>query len=190
MEIDWNAVASELGITNGHAARMRYSRFKMQMEGKPPAPRKPRSAAPRNKKPKPQKLSKPEAKDEGPSPVKAETEQMDGVEPAVKTEPVIKAEPGLEHMGIIPEQSNIGYDGPSYQKSYEPRASLIRNGVADMTTTPNLFQEQVSSAYGGHIHQLSAEPSLCMTQEGTNTAKSPPIIKTEPVVKMEPPWEN
>lgn len=31
--IDWNLVAASLEITNGHAARMRYSRFKQQIEG-------------------------------------------------------------------------------------------------------------------------------------------------------------
>ena len=40
MQIDWAAVAGQLGITNGHAARMRYSRFKQAMEGVVPAPRK------------------------------------------------------------------------------------------------------------------------------------------------------
>lgn len=33
MQIDWSLVATELEISNGHAARMRYSRFKQQMEG-------------------------------------------------------------------------------------------------------------------------------------------------------------
>jgi hypothetical protein len=32
-QIDWSLVATELEISNGHAARMRYSRFKQQMEG-------------------------------------------------------------------------------------------------------------------------------------------------------------
>ena len=40
MQIDWAAVAGQLGITNGHAARMRFSRFKQAMEGVVPAPRK------------------------------------------------------------------------------------------------------------------------------------------------------
>ncbi|KAJ5623928.1 hypothetical protein N7510_000237 [Penicillium lagena] len=31
--VDWNLVASQLEISNGHAARMRYSRFRQQMEG-------------------------------------------------------------------------------------------------------------------------------------------------------------
>ncbi|KAI9784687.1 MAG: hypothetical protein M1816_000752 [Peltula sp. TS41687] len=38
--IDWAAVAAQLNITNGHAARMRFSRFKQAMEGVVPAPRR------------------------------------------------------------------------------------------------------------------------------------------------------
>ncbi|KAI9814033.1 MAG: hypothetical protein M1827_003497 [Pycnora praestabilis] len=37
--IDWQTVATQLSITNGHAARMRFSRFKQHMEGVVPAPR-------------------------------------------------------------------------------------------------------------------------------------------------------
>ncbi|GAB1211554.1 hypothetical protein ATERTT37_000677 [Aspergillus terreus] len=37
--IDWNLVASQLEISNGHAARMRYSRFRQQMEGITSTPR-------------------------------------------------------------------------------------------------------------------------------------------------------
>ncbi|KAL4889942.1 hypothetical protein BDV59DRAFT_204751 [Aspergillus ambiguus] len=37
--IDWNLVASQLEISNGHAARMRYSRFRQQMEGVTSTPR-------------------------------------------------------------------------------------------------------------------------------------------------------
>lgn len=45
--IDWNEVASGLDITNGHAARMRYSRFKAQIEGLP-TQSKPRAPRPKN----------------------------------------------------------------------------------------------------------------------------------------------
>lgn len=31
-QVDWNTVARDLGISNGHAARMRYSRFKGQID--------------------------------------------------------------------------------------------------------------------------------------------------------------
>ena len=40
MQIDWSSVASQLDITNGHAARMRFSRFRAQMEGTTSTPRK------------------------------------------------------------------------------------------------------------------------------------------------------
>ncbi|KAJ5989199.1 hypothetical protein N7481_004409 [Penicillium waksmanii] len=40
--IDWNKVAQDLEISNGHAARMRYSRFRSQMDGPNTAQRAPR----------------------------------------------------------------------------------------------------------------------------------------------------
>jgi hypothetical protein len=40
VQIDWNLVASQLDITNGHAARMRFSRFKQHMEGVVPGTRR------------------------------------------------------------------------------------------------------------------------------------------------------
>ncbi|KAH8431920.1 uncharacterized protein LDX57_009569 [Aspergillus melleus] len=47
--IDWNVVASQLEISNGHAARMRYSRFRQQMEGITSTPRAPRTKKAPNK---------------------------------------------------------------------------------------------------------------------------------------------
>ncbi|RAH82570.1 hypothetical protein BO86DRAFT_428338 [Aspergillus japonicus CBS 114.51] len=41
--VDWNLVATDLEISNGHAARMRYSRFRQQMEGNVPSTRAPRA---------------------------------------------------------------------------------------------------------------------------------------------------
>ncbi|KFY92063.1 hypothetical protein V498_05174 [Pseudogymnoascus sp. VKM F-4517 (FW-2822)] len=50
--VDWNLVASDMEITNGHAARMRFARFKNQMEGTVPKARAPRdkSRAPKAKR--------------------------------------------------------------------------------------------------------------------------------------------
>lgn len=50
--IEWNQIAEATGITNGHAARMRYSRFKKQMEGHVPQRRQPRKVARPDVKPK------------------------------------------------------------------------------------------------------------------------------------------
>lgn len=47
--IDWTLVAGSLEITNGHAARMRYSRFKQHMEGVTTQPRAPRTGAKKEK---------------------------------------------------------------------------------------------------------------------------------------------
>ncbi|KFY21971.1 hypothetical protein V493_06958 [Pseudogymnoascus sp. VKM F-4281 (FW-2241)] len=50
--VDWNLVANDMEITNGHAARMRFARFKNQMEGTVPKTRAPRdkSRAPKAKR--------------------------------------------------------------------------------------------------------------------------------------------
>ncbi|RDW70740.1 uncharacterized protein DSM5745_08251 [Aspergillus mulundensis] len=47
--IDWSLVASQLDISNGHAARMRYHRFRNQMEGYQPQQRKRAANANTNK---------------------------------------------------------------------------------------------------------------------------------------------
>ncbi|KAL6720268.1 hypothetical protein ACLMJK_002189 [Lecanora helva] len=116
--IDWQEVANEIGITNGHAARMRYSRLKAQMEGQPAASRTSKAAVPRKRKAKADKgtnkaetshevqQQQGEASIERSHGVKAEsqdsTEPMRAIgsspetEPVVKKEPMIKVEPGIE----------------------------------------------------------------------------------------------
>ena len=57
LKVDWQLVADKFGISNGHAARMRFSRLKQQMEGTPTISRRARRAAPSSKKPKQTKRS-------------------------------------------------------------------------------------------------------------------------------------
>lgn len=40
--VNWQEVADNIGIKNGHAARMRWSRFKQHAEGTPPQPKTPK----------------------------------------------------------------------------------------------------------------------------------------------------
>ncbi|KAF2457102.1 hypothetical protein BDY21DRAFT_371924 [Lineolata rhizophorae] len=47
--IDWKAVAAENNISNAHAARMRYSRLRTQMERSSPPPYRPRGRKPGSK---------------------------------------------------------------------------------------------------------------------------------------------
>ena len=78
-------MASQLEITNGHAARMRFSRFKQHMEGTTTTPR-----TPRVKKPKPEKgESKKRALDE---PAEGRGKQLCGgnSDVAVKPEPLLQ----------------------------------------------------------------------------------------------------
>ncbi|PYI03806.1 hypothetical protein BO78DRAFT_431857 [Aspergillus sclerotiicarbonarius CBS 121057] len=89
--IDWSLVATELGISNGHAARMRYSRFKQQMEGIVPTPR------PARVKKAPKKAAKA-------SPTKAELAR-EPVSPHSATpppQPPIKQEPDYLPYGLNP----------------------------------------------------------------------------------------
>ncbi|OJD15669.1 hypothetical protein AJ78_04087 [Emergomyces pasteurianus Ep9510] len=76
--IDWNLVASQLEISNGHAARMRFSRFRQHMEGI--------STTHRTKKPK---VDKAQLK-------KLQQNSEPKREPTVKTERIVKQEPDRE----------------------------------------------------------------------------------------------
>lgn len=140
-QIDWNAVAKELDITNGHAARMRYSRFKQQMEGPTSTTRKPRGAgAPRKRKEKADGASKPakkrkkdgesQAKDEEPG----ETQTMTGIEPnmsSVKTEQVVEPETFTKPEPIVKPEPCVK------QEPAEP--GLDSFPVAPMNSeTPNM----------------------------------------------------
>ena len=112
--IDWNVVADGLGITNGHAARMRYSRFKQHIEG---IPTQSRSTKNKNddkkegKAAKGQKRKSPDGEEGGKEeskaekkhePVKEEVFKMEAavsdiLVTSVKPEPGIKTEPALDH---------------------------------------------------------------------------------------------
>ncbi|WEW56381.1 hypothetical protein PRK78_001824 [Emydomyces testavorans] len=71
-----------LDITNGHAARMRFSRFRQHMEGTTSTSKTPRPKKPKTEKPKSKKPTFNELKGQPSAPV-------------IKPEPVIKAESGI-----------------------------------------------------------------------------------------------
>ncbi len=155
-------MAGNLDITNGHAARMRFSRFKQQMEGIQPPPRKPRTPAGHPKtakektKPKPNSKIKAEKKltNAGPEAVKEEQGQpMSSVHDLANSEAParIKDEP-LEH-GF---QGNVGDMG---WMSFEPRSYPERGPVV---------------------------PKLEMAD--CNLPDAFQAVKEEPKVKVEPMW--
>ncbi|EAS30782.1 uncharacterized protein CIMG_06261 [Coccidioides immitis RS] len=79
--VDWNLVASQLDISNGHAARMRFSRFRQHMEGITSTPRTPRAKKPKTEKAKSKKQQTLDDLKVWPEP------------PVIKPEPFIKPEP-------------------------------------------------------------------------------------------------
>ena len=173
-QIDWQQVADQLDITNGHAARMRYSRFKQQMEGIPPATRKARTATPRQKKAKSDKPDKKDKKqsEEHQVPIfKVENEEdvdeMPGVESTVKEEhfvkpePMIKTEVGGEEDGTWSPDGTVDF-GVMQQMALDPAP------LADDT-----YLQPYSLVEGAH----QTLPGLI-------------AVKNEPVVKMEPVWES
>lgn len=97
VQIDWNLVASQLEISNGHAARMRYSRFKQQMEGTTSTPRGSRA--------------KKNAKGEKGANAKGEMKQ-DATHPTLKLEPdvMVKQEHGM-YPSHQPMMKNDPYGG-------------------------------------------------------------------------------
>ena len=142
---------------------MRYSRFKQQMEGVPPASRKARIAVPRQKKAKPDKSDK---KDQKPTQehqgtvFKAEKEEdtdaMPGVESTVKEEEhFVKPEPFIK--------AELGGDEDGTQQMYpEPTALVDHNYLQPYRPVEGTYQ---------------TSPDLV-------------AVKPEPVVKMEPLWED
>lgn len=102
-QVDWNVVATELEITNGHAARMRYSRFKSQMEGTTPTTRKPKGTTPQKRNEKPEKADKPSKKRQKKNDSKVKNED---VEASTNTdEPKIKKEDAEESYAIADKRS-------------------------------------------------------------------------------------
>ncbi|RAL12059.1 uncharacterized protein BO97DRAFT_424986 [Aspergillus homomorphus CBS 101889] len=74
--VDWEAVAKSNGISNGHAARMRYSRFRQQIEGTVPTSR---SGSSKKNKAKVLKAA---------SPIQSQQQQL----PDFRAVPVVKQE--------------------------------------------------------------------------------------------------
>ena len=111
-------MASDLEITNGHAARMRFSRFKQHMEGIPPTPRKPRSESHQHKKAKTEKSSKAVGKRAKAESSIAKSESMEqqplaNIEGDItnefnaKKEPFVKLDPFLEPEPLIKPEPTI-----------------------------------------------------------------------------------
>lgn len=150
---------------------MRFSRFKQHMEGVPPTPRKPRaSGSYRQKKAKSEKRTDDEKKSKTelqqhikPDPMEMEVD-MPGSVTAVKPECFVKEE-AVDHVGV--EEFSLG-------------------GFASSAPTDQM-EIPLHMAKGGVSSVTYLEDSACMNGSWLLSA---PTVKREPMVKMEPTWEE
>ena len=153
---------------------MRYSRFKQQMEGVPSTPRKARSAVPRQKKAKPDKSDKKDNK---------QTEEHQGTVFKVEKQEDMDAMPGVE-----PTVKEEVFVNP------EPMIKTEVGGEEDGRWSPDGCTD------AGAMGQISLEPAKLVDhtylqpylplEETSQTSPQMVAVKAEPVVKMEPLWED
>ncbi|KAE8388301.1 hypothetical protein BDV23DRAFT_185521 [Aspergillus alliaceus] len=173
--IDWSLVANQLEISNGHAARMRYSRFKQQMEGT--------TSTPRSSRPK-----KNPSKSKG-SPCKAdllkETDPSDP-QPVMKQErrasldelvSYVKADPHPQRLRTL---ADIPYhmvpDSPA--QSFNPPYTQMAVSPPDLTMytpTPSFLDPSI-----GFEHQMSPVHLWASTKiEPEEAGRLRDIVKVE-----------
>ncbi|GAD97997.1 predicted protein [Paecilomyces variotii No. 5] len=172
--IDWNLVASQLEISNGHAARMRYSRFKQHMEGVPTNPRNPRPKKAPSKKPA-KGGSKAGCGKEAMAQIRPKEEPQD-VPFKLSSTPNVKNEPGPESaLSLVPPAMS------SMAHTTSPMPTTMSTNVqypfltvapADLTlqhpmpTHPSSFHPQPHFYHGQHLwNPVKAEQQdkVCMS---------------------------
>lgn len=178
-QIDWQEVADQLDITNGHAARMRYSRFKAQMEGTPTQTRKPRATGPRQRKPKPDKPPTPETTQMEAPQILPEAEPAVKGEAGAKDGVMVKAEPGVEDEAMEGTEPS---SKPESKIKEEPRDGMEVAWSSDGGTavgavdfgTANEGQQDLDDA--GRNEEV-ARPSM---PAASAAAEEVPAVKAEP----------
>ncbi|EXJ76321.1 uncharacterized protein A1O5_00829 [Cladophialophora psammophila CBS 110553] len=177
--INWNQVADSLGISNGHAARMRYSRMRSQFEDvvnsqpKPAKPRKENTNTGENKscksKPRNKRLLE-EEENERLANQRAACQYVmhpDHDPKRIKVEPQSYMHLWYPTYPTEPAQMYLGsfWDQPTISLKPVPRASFANAGLLAQKVTPT--------------PAIKTEPHT--TSTACNDVRTPiPIIKQEP----------
>jgi hypothetical protein len=162
--IDWNLVADGLNITNGHAARMRFSRFKQHMEGTPTQPRNPRPKKDGSKDGKHVKGKGRKRVLDGD--IKREDMKGEDCEAGEVGEARIKSEPDV----LIKYEREMVEDDSSMQGPPAVRVKRDPEPDGGGLTLPLQSQELVLPA-----NLAFAPPATMTTQAMTSSASSPPL---------------
>ncbi|KAE8381082.1 hypothetical protein BDV26DRAFT_289782 [Aspergillus bertholletiae] len=154
--IDWGLVANQLEISNSHAARMRYSRFRQQMEGITSTPRACRpKKAPNKSKASPSKvdlLKGADYPDMKPAPKQEPRASSSEPTPFIKTDPHAQSFPDLADIPGV--TYHIISDSPDQTLSCTyPQMTVSPTELAAYSVTPSFmgpaigFEHQPSPAY-------------------------------------------
>lgn len=191
--IDWNSVADKLDISNGHAARMRYSRMKTQFEG---VPAQSRTAKPKKEKPN----NKPANKDT----TKGKRQLLEEEEERINREKIIENEfmyPAEKRSKRNPESELATSFQPLRHNIHERFMDL--NGRTPIIKFENPVNEFSNTSVDGHRSQpvVKREPND-FSAEPSNFS---PLIKNESTglvghctsnaitasdIKIEPDWPS
>lgn len=169
--IDWNVVADKLEISNGHAARMRYSRMKTQFEGMPAQPR-----APRPKKEK--SNSKPTAKEttKGKRQLLEEEEERLTRENIVDDELQYPPEKRIRRNPALESEAPLHHLRPShYERFADPTWASPMIKFEHTASVPSINVASI----GGHSSQTTVkqEPDDLPSDRSDSSS----LIKKEPV---------
>ncbi|KAH8593739.1 hypothetical protein B0O99DRAFT_209778 [Bisporella sp. PMI_857] len=223
-DIDWNKVAHDpilsQEISNGHAARMRYSRFKKQMEGTT-SPKKPRNpVSPRKSKVEKNKSPGKKGKERKPSDdeekIKAENEEAgevgssqetvdNGPEPSVRGlglglsmssahSPMVKREPGMRSTESMSAQYPIT-PSESHGHSETPSPGFGATGdMSDMDEMVASFGMPQQSIYQGYMaestHGYGMGMHMGMGDPYEGMWQGEQQQQQDVAVKSEPRWEE
>ena len=148
-QIDWNLVANQLEISNGHAARMRYSRFRQQMEGTTSTPRgsRPKKVANKGGKGNPKADLQKGSLSPQPS-VKQENGML-----AYQSNPMVKHDP---YMQRIPDLGDIPYH-PHQMSGHSASSSLSMSPYPPLAVAPTELGMQSSMSPYSHGPQIGFE---------------------------------
>ncbi|KAI3552521.1 hypothetical protein CABS01_06941 [Colletotrichum abscissum] len=154
-DIDWNAVAHDpilsQPITNGHAARMRYSRFRSAMLGLEPQKRN-RATANKNRVTKNKKEQKPPKKEE---------EEED--EKRVKPEPgTLEALHQAEARARSPVKVKHEHSQPSYRQQFTPTSMASPTATECQQTFHPRMLTPCSDDMFSAPHNLQFSPSASL----------------------------
>ncbi|KAL8721182.1 MAG: hypothetical protein Q9181_007761, partial [Wetmoreana brouardii] len=194
-QIDWNAVATELEITNGHAARMRYSRFKQQMEGITPQVRKPRATKSGDKADGTAKAKKKRKRDDETQVDDEDTgvsTPMAGVEstaPSVKPEPAVKDKASVKLEQIKPEpvvkeestETGFGSLPAARLESQTPMVGCLTTHPW-LEPAPDFFALPEDLQMGLEANTPSARQDLQLGSRKANTPSVPQDLQPRPEV--------